>query len=141
MAAIQIPNVLRSSFFKGAKKLATGVVSSRFRLAALLGAVGKKLSEVEDKKKMAQEVKEMIYVFGRLLKASVYGQYKALPWKSVLSIAASLIYFLNPADVIPDIIPFSGFLDDFTILVWTYNSLFAELEAFKKWEEDIRSQK
>lgn len=132
---MHIKNVLTSSFFKRATSLALGVVSNRLRLVNLLGAVGKKLSEVDDKKKRVKEVKEMIFVFGRLLKASVYGHYKALPWKSIVSIAASLIYFLNPADIIPDIIPFSGFLDDFTILVWTYNSLFIELEAFKKWEE------
>lgn len=137
---MKIPHALKSSFFKRARDLAAGVVSNRLRLATLLGAVGRKLSEVEDKRKVAQEVKEIIFLLGRLLKSSVYGQYKALPWKSVLSIAASLIYFLNPADIIPDIIPFSGFLDDFTILVWTYNSLCKELEEFKKWEEVNKGQ-
>lgn len=137
---MHIKNVLASSFFKRASNLASGAVSNRLRLITLLGAVGKKVSEVDDKRKKAQEVKEMIFLFGRLLKASVNRQYKALPWKSVLSIAASLIYFLNPADIIPDIIPFSGLLDDFTILVWTYNSLFTELEEFKKWESANKIQ-
>ncbi|HEY5689941.1 MAG TPA: DUF1232 domain-containing protein [Cyclobacteriaceae bacterium] len=137
---MNIKNIRISSFFKRASNLASVVVSNRLRLITLLGAVGKKLNEVNDKQRRAQEVKEMIFLFGRLLKATVYGQYKVLPWKSALSIAASLVYFLNPADIIPDIVPISGFLDDFTIIVWTYNSLFMELQEFKKWEAANQSQ-
>lgn len=137
---MQINHFLKSAIFRRAKFFAGATISNRLRLIALIGAVGKKLSEVDNKKKIANDLKEKIFLSGRLLKATVIGRYSALPWKSALSIAAALIYFINPADIVPDIIPISGLLDDFTILLWTYNSLSLELEQFKQWEMTGRDQ-
>lgn len=131
---MQLSSILTNQIFAQAKNGAAKLISNRFRMAALIGAVGKKLHAIENKKKFTADLKDKIFELGRLLKASVTGNYRSLPWKSALSIAAALIYFVNPADIIPDIIPFSGLLDDFTILVWTYNSLQIDLEEFKKWE-------
>ncbi len=89
---------------------------------------------IKDKKGAALQARENFFVFGRLIKASASGAYKSLPLKSVVSIVASTLYFLNPADIIPDIIPMSGLLDDFTIIAWTYNSLKVEIDKFHEWE-------
>lgn len=121
--------------FSAAKNTAGSLVSNRYRLLLLLSQLGRKLNSVEDKRKVATEVKEKIYVLGRLLKAFASGRYRALPWKAAVSIVAATLYFINPADFIPDIIPFSGLLDDFGILVWTYNSLESELNKFREWEK------
>lgn len=132
---MQLSRILTNTIFVKAKRGAAKLISNRFRMASLMAAVGKKLYTIENKKKFGADLKDKIFELGRLLKASVTGRYRNLPWKSALSIAAALIYFVNPADVIPDIIPFSGLLDDFTILVWTYNSLQVDLEEFKKWDQ------
>ncbi|MEP2668216.1 MAG: DUF1232 domain-containing protein [Cyclobacteriaceae bacterium] len=121
--------------FNAAKHTAGTMVSSRYRLLMVLTQLGRKVNSVEDKRKIAADVKVKIFVLGRLLKAFASGRYRALPWKAAVSIAAATLYFINPADFIPDIIPFSGLLDDFGILVWTYNSLESELNKFREWEE------
>jgi len=108
-------------------------------MAILLIKVTKKFSDIKGKGKMVQEVKEKVCVFGRLINAFISGSYKNLPWKAAVSIVAASLYFLNPADVVPDIIPISGLLDDFTILIWTYNSLQSELDKFLKWEASKNS--
>lgn len=131
---MQLSRYLSNPIFKRATKRAKILMSNRFRLASLLVIAFKKLSKIEDKRKVKANLKEKIFLLGRLLKEFSSGKYKGLSWKSALSIVATFIYFINPADIIPDIIPISGLLDDFTILVWTYNSMLVELEDFKKWE-------
>lgn len=132
---------MRSTFhfnnpiLNAAKNTAGNLISNRYRLMTLLGQLGKKVNSIEDKKRITTEVKEKIFVLGRLLRAFATGRYKALPWKVSVSIIAATIYFINPADIIPDIIPFTGLVDDFGILVWTYNSLESELIRFIEWEK------
>ncbi|MEZ4947402.1 MAG: YkvA family protein [Cyclobacteriaceae bacterium] len=132
---------MRSTFhfnnpiLNAAKNTAGNLISNRYRLMTLLGQLGKKVNSIEDKKRITTEVKEKIFVLGRLLRAFATGRYKALPWKASVSIIAATIYFINPADIIPDIIPFTGLVDDFGILVWTYNSLESELVRFIEWEK------
>lgn|GEM_PF-2272742 len=45
-------------------------------------------------------------------------------------IGAVLLYFINPADVIPDIVPLSGFIDDTFVVVYGWNLLKNELEQY-----------
>ena len=132
---------MRSTFhfnnpiLNAAKNTAGNLISNRYRLMTLLGQLGKKVNSIKKKKRITTEVKEKIFVLGRLLRAFATGRYKALPWKASVSIIAATIYFINPADIIPDIIPFTGLVDDFGILVWTYNSLESELIRFIEWEK------
>lgn len=130
---------ISSSIFSSAKTMANSNLSNRFRLISLLQQAAKKLSSIEDKRKLAAEAKEKMQLMSRLISAFVIGEYRTLPWKSALSIVAAIVYFVNPADVIPDIIPFSGLVDDFSVLVWTYSSLQSELDKFSQWENSKTS--
>jgi uncharacterized membrane protein YkvA (DUF1232 family) len=48
---------------------------------------------------------------------------------------ASIIYFVNPFDLLPDLIPLAGLTDDFAVLVWVYNTLNVEIDKFLAWEQ------
>ena len=50
-------------------------------------------------------------------------------------IVAAVIYFVNPLDLVPDIIPLTGLTDDFAVLLWVYNSVSNEVERFIEWEK------
>lgn len=51
----------------------------------------------------------------------------------------ALIYFITPIDVVPDAIPFSGFLDDAVIVAWAVRYYGEKIKPFeaaaKKWLE------
>jgi uncharacterized membrane protein YkvA (DUF1232 family) len=52
-----------------------------------------------------------------------------------MTILAAIIYFLNPIDLIPDFIPGLGLTDDFSVLLWVYNSVSTEVVKFLEWEK------
>jgi uncharacterized membrane protein YkvA (DUF1232 family) len=43
------------------------------------------------------------------------------PWYAKLTSLSSLIYLLSPADLIPDIIPFAGYIDDLFVVPFLVN--------------------
>lgn len=46
----------------------------------------------------------------------ISGAYKKIPFGSILTIVIALIYFVSPIDLIPDIIPGIGKLDDMLVI-------------------------
>jgi uncharacterized membrane protein YkvA (DUF1232 family) len=52
----------------------------------------------------------------------------------MLVLLGAVIYFVNPLDLIPDMVPFAGLTDDFAVLLWVYNSMGNEIEKFQSWE-------
>lgn len=81
--------------------------------------------------------KETLNIFSRISKAYTSGKYHSIPWKTVVTILAAIIYFLNPLDLIPDFIPLLGLTDDFSVLVWVFNSVNMEVDKFLEWERSM----
>jgi uncharacterized membrane protein YkvA (DUF1232 family) len=46
-----------------------------------------------------------------------------------------LLYFILPADLIPDFIPVIGYLDDLAVLTTIMNSLQKEISDYRIWKE------
>jgi len=69
-----------------------------------------------------------------LFKDTVNGKYK-LPPASVAMIGGGLLYFILPADLIPDFIPAIGYLDDLAVLTTIMNALNTEIRKYRIWKE------
>jgi uncharacterized membrane protein YkvA (DUF1232 family) len=70
----------------------------------------------------------------RLVRAYSRGEYRAVPESALLSIIAALNYLVNPFDLIPDEIPFLGFLDDATVMTFAVQRTREDLDDFMTWE-------
>jgi uncharacterized membrane protein YkvA (DUF1232 family) len=70
----------------------------------------------------------------RLIRAYSRGEYLAVSQSSLLSIIAALNYLVNPFDLIPDEIPFLGFLDDATVMAFAVQRTREDLDDFMTWE-------
>jgi uncharacterized membrane protein YkvA (DUF1232 family) len=70
----------------------------------------------------------------RLIRAYSRGEYRAVPQSALLSIIAALNYLVNPFDLIPDEIPFLGFLDDATVMTFAVQRTKEDLDDFMTWE-------
>ncbi len=75
-----------------------------------------------------------LVVLCRLVAAWSSGEYRSLPWKSLVLALAGILYFLNPIDLSPDVIPGIGFLDDAGMLALVVNSIRNDLRRYLEWE-------
>ena len=75
----------------------------------------------------------------RLVRAYASGEYRKLPLKSLVSIVGVLIYFVSPLDFIPDFLPIVGMADDLALVLWLFNSLSDDLDAFSQWEKQTKT--
>jgi len=81
-------------------------------------------------KKTLENVRELYALF----KDSVKGDY-SLHAANVAMIGGGLLYFILPADLIPDFIPLVGYLDDLAVLTTIMNSLKGEINAYRSWKK------
>lgn len=70
----------------------------------------------------------------RLIRAYAQGEYREIPESALLSIIAGVSYLVDPFDLIPDEIPFLGFLDDATIITFAVARTRPALDDFMTWE-------
>ena len=60
--------------------------------------------------------------------------YKNIPWWSIASIVTALLYVLNPLDLVPDMIPVIGVLDDAMIVTLCLKMVKKDLKKYKLWK-------
>jgi uncharacterized membrane protein YkvA (DUF1232 family) len=70
----------------------------------------------------------------RLIRAYFRGEYRNVSQNALLSIIAAINYFVDPFDLIPDEIPFLGFLDDATVIAFAVQRTRETLDDFMTWE-------
>jgi len=76
-----------------------------------------------------KQVKKIKLLF-ELLKDWWDGKYREIPWASIALITFAIIYFLNPADLIPDVIPVIGYIDDATVLALVWQAIEHDLKTY-----------
>ena len=126
---------LNNRFFQAALQRASRILGKPGRLALLLVTFGRKLNRTKFTKADSFAVKEKFFTLGRLLRAYAQGEYREIPWKSLLLIVAAILYFINPIDVIPDLIPLVGLTDDFGVLFLVYKTIGGDIDKFLEWEK------
>jgi uncharacterized membrane protein YkvA (DUF1232 family) len=126
---------LKNKFFDIALRSAARLAGKNGRIALLIGKLGYKMTKVNWKDVKAIDAKEKFFILGRLSKAYATGKYRHIPWKSVLIILAAIIYFVNPIDLVPDVVPLLGLTDDVSVLLWVYQTMSSEVDKFLAWEK------
>ena len=133
-------NYLKSRIFQNALKKAVGIAVNPEKISDLIGSVTDKMSDMDESKTRVSDFFEKVKTLLRLLRAYINGNYRQIPWKSLLMIIGSLIYFMMPLDLIPDFIPLTGFADDIAIIFLVFNSINEDIEAFLEYEQTIENK-
>lgn len=76
---------------------------------------------------------------GRLLISAVRdywtGAYRKWPWGTMAAVIFTLIYVLNPLDLVPDVLPIIGEVDDAAVVAACLFLVERDLQAYKQWKQ------
>jgi uncharacterized membrane protein YkvA (DUF1232 family) len=132
-----VARILKSIFFKTATRKAGKYAGGGLAILELLREALTKAKDVagNENKGAGQILLEKITTLSRMVKAYFTGEYRIIPWVSIIKIIAVLIYFISPIDVIPDFLPFIGLTDDLALTMWLFSSLKEDFQNFEAWEQ------
>lgn len=77
----------------------------------------------------------MIPQLASLVQSFSKKEYTEVPIGTILAILGALLYFVSPLDMIADIFPLIGYLDDLAVINFALNMIGDDLEEYNKWRE------
>ncbi len=111
---------------------ASGILKDSRNVNELVSTASK---EINSGKKKMLSVKGDINALLSMLKAWAKGEYKELPWMTLVLTTGALIYFVNPLDAVPDMIPAFGLLDDATVIGFVLTSIREDMKKFARYNK------
>jgi len=73
-------------------------------------------------------------LIGSMIADYWHGKYKKVPYWAIASVAAALLYVLNPLDLVPDFIVGFGLLDDAAVFAACLGMVEKQLQAYQIWK-------
>lgn len=98
----------------------------------LLKDAGKK---ADDHKGSLAEIWDNLQLLFDLVGAWRRGEYRKIPTRSIMTIIASIIYFVSPVDLVPDFLIGLGIVDDAAVIGFVLKQISVDLERFRIWRE------
>lgn len=80
-------------------------------------------------------VREDLGALVRLVRAWALRHYERIPWTPLLLATGAIVYFVMPADLMPDVLVGIGFVDDVAVVSAVVRAVRNELDRFRAWEE------
>jgi uncharacterized membrane protein YkvA (DUF1232 family) len=130
-----IKRILKSSSLREALRQAVDIADNPAQLSAMSQQVKAKLGQTQFSRSSMSGFMDRIRTLLRMLWAYRSGEYREVPWRSLIMIIGALLYFLMPVDVIPDFFPGAGYVDDFSVILFVFNSIGGDIEAFRRFED------
>lgn len=122
---------MNNRFYDIALNKAKEILKDNDQLVRLIKGVSRKVANNNlDISSAGKKLKVIL----RMVRSYANGQYRSVPWKTIIVLTAVLIYFFMPLDLIPDFIPVTGYVDDFAVVFWAFNHLQDDINTFILWE-------
>jgi uncharacterized membrane protein YkvA (DUF1232 family) len=115
---------------------AAAILKNRRKTSSLLQEAGDKAGK---NKVMLKDLWHHIQLLVQLMKAWLSGEYTRVPYRSLVVIVASILYFVSPVDMIPDFLFGMGLLDDAVVITFALKQIEKDVDEFKKWKEERRN--
>ena len=64
------------------------------------------------------------------------GFYTEVPFGTIAALVGTLLYIINPLDLIPDFIPFIGFIDDAAMVGFCLRCVKFDVDRYRQWYEE-----
>ena len=115
--------------FDKSKEKAKKLLEDEDKMDRFLERLEKKLKHIPVVGGILSEIPTLI----SLVKAFIQKKYLEIPIGSVIAIVGALIYFLSPVDLIPDLLPAIGLVDDAAVLTLAFKLVHDDVVEFKAW--------
>jgi uncharacterized membrane protein YkvA (DUF1232 family) len=70
-----------------------------------------------------------------MLRDYVSGEYRRVPFKTITTVAAAVLYLAMPLDAIPDFVPGPGYVDDAAVIALCLKMVRADLDQYRQWKQ------
>jgi len=97
--------------------------------------IKKKFDPAGPLRRFAQDVRLLI----AMVRAYLTGKYKLTPYWTIAAIGFTLLYVFNPFDLVPDVLPVIGTIDDATVFATCMMLIEQDLKKFTKWKDSTMS--
>ena len=114
-----------------AMKKAMSIIDNPEKLEETLRRTEEKMNRVDG---VFVQFRDNVQTLLRMIKAFKNGLYKEFPTKTMVVAVIGIIYFVNPFDFVPDLIPILGQIDDMMVISYIFLSLGKDIENFRNWE-------
>ena len=95
------------------------------------------LNDLEEKMKIIPSIGKklsMIPVMISLVRDFIHKKYTRIPAGSIIAIVSALIYVFNPLDIVPDVIPGAGYIDDIAVIAICLKLIDSDIKDYKEWK-------
>ena len=107
------------------------VLRRRFRVLLLLRTAYERMTTHQT---VLAAVRDDLTTVLRLLFAWTARSYERVPWAALVLMAAAVLYFVLPFDLIPDALAGIGFVDDIGVITTVVQAVRTELDRFREWD-------
>ncbi|RFU70516.1 DUF1232 domain-containing protein [Peribacillus saganii] len=109
-------------------------INDKDKLQNLIKEAEQKADLNQNKNGIVQETWDNLKNMFELIKAYIKGDYRNIPYGSLALIVGTVLYFVMPADAIPDIIAALGFTDDAAVIAFTLKKVKEDIDKFLEWK-------
>ncbi|OZM56485.1 methyltransferase type 11 [Lottiidibacillus patelloidae] len=99
------------------------------------GLLKKALSKAKTRQSSLADVWEKLHLLLELVQAWKKGDYKEIPRKTIVTVIATILYFVSPLDLVPDFIAGLGIFDDAAVIAFAVKQISTDLDKFKLWQQ------
>lgn len=107
----------------------SAIVADEDKLERLLQRLEKKMKIVP----VVGEYLADVPIMASLLRSYLKKEYTDIPIGSLVAIVSALAYFVSPVDLIPDMIPGVGYIDDGAVVVACLKMVDTDIKEYKDW--------
>lgn len=111
---------------------AVAMMSDDGEMEAFLVKLEQKMSEVP----MVGGGLKNIPLLASMVRSFVMKEYRLAPIGTMIAVVTALLYWASPFDLIPDMVPGVGYLDDAAVVTLCWKVVEADVEAYDEWRKE-----
>ena len=111
---------------------AVAMMSDDGEMEAFLVKLEQKMSEVP----MVGGGLKNIPLLASMVRSFVMKEYRLAPIGTMIAVVTALLYWVSPFDLIPDMVPGVGYLDDAAVVTLCWKVVEADVEAYDEWRKE-----